>query len=94
MLSRVALLLVLSLAATFCRAEVALLEQPEFELADQFHGLGHFEFLEVHEDPQPKVKPSPKRLQCSCTFKKASSAPSFLEEKSVSPKLRANAKNY
>ena len=93
MLSRVVVLLILSLAATFCQGEVSLLEQQEFELADQFHGLGHFEFLEVHEDPETKLKPSPKRLQCSCTFKKASSAPSFLEEKSVSPKLRANARN-
>jgi|SaaInlStandDraft_5_1057022.scaffolds.fasta_scaffold260587_1 hypothetical protein len=93
MLSRVVVVLILSFAAIFCRAEVSLLEQQEFELAEQFHGLGHFEFLEVHEDPVAKAKPSPKRLQCSCTFKKASAAPSFLEEKSVSPKLRANARN-
>ena len=74
-------------------AYVSFRKDVELKPADMFHGLGHFEFLEEHEEPSNAAskredaapKPSPKRLQCSCTFKKANMQPvakgnSFIEE--------------
>lgn len=64
------------------------------EIADEFHGLGHFEFLEEFEEPAkgslaPAAKPSPKRLQCSCSFKKANMQPTSFIETLTSRNLRA-----
>ena len=86
-------LVALSMCAFGHGHSLALEKDVELEMADAFHGLGHFEFLEEHEEPSTAAskredaapKPSPKRLQCSCTFKKANMQPvakgnSFIEE--------------
>ena len=86
-------LVALSMFAFAHGHKLALEKDVELEMADAFHCLGHFEFLEEHEEPNDAAskrqdaapKPSPKRLQCSCTFKKANMQPaakgnSFIEE--------------
>ena len=78
--------IVLVIVSTFVVShghKLVLEKEVELEMAETFEGLGHFEFLEEFEEENPKRKPSPKRLACSCTFKKANMQPegtSFIEE--------------
>ena len=86
-------LIVLIVVSTFVVSHghnMLLEKEVELEMAEAFQGLGHFEFLDEFEEPNAAAKgqdvapkPSPKRLACSCTFKKAnmqSQGTSFIEE--------------
>ena len=64
-------LVALSMCAFGHGHSLALEKDVELEMADAFHGLGHFEFLEEHEEPSNAAskredaapKPSPKRFK-------------------------------
>jgi hypothetical protein len=86
--------IVLVIVSTFVVShghKLVLEKEVELEMAEAFEGLGHFEFLEEFEEQHAKEKPSPKRLACSCTFKKANmqtGGTSFIEESNRRSNIR------